>query len=99
MQALRERGPLARKELAEAIQELGYVSQAKDPMNSMGIVLYAKDAPFKKKDGKFYLPSNAQAQSNHTQAPKPKRVMSEEGRARIAAAQTARWAKIKKSKS
>ncbi len=57
--ALREHGPLTRQELAKAIQEMGYVSKAKDPLNSMGIVLYAKNTPIQKKDGKFFLPARA----------------------------------------
>lgn len=100
MQALRERGPLSRKELAVAIKELGYVSKARDPLNSMGIVLYAKNAPFKKKNGKFYLPANAWTDTNNASQPqRAKRKISEEGKAKIAAAQRARWAKVKKEKA
>jgi hypothetical protein len=60
-QALKEKGPMTRQELAKAIQDLGYVSKAKDPLNSMGIVLYAKNSPVRQKDGKFYLPGRVKA--------------------------------------
>jgi hypothetical protein len=63
-------------------------------------VLYAKNAPFKKKNGKFYLPSNAQAGTNNASRPQhKKRQISAEGKAKIAAAQRARWAKVKKEKA
>jgi hypothetical protein len=104
--ALKERGPLGRKELGEAIQDVGYVSNAKNLLNSMGIILYARNSPFKKKDGKFYLPESASGidssaengNSGKAAIKKKKRKMSAEGRRRIAAAQKARWAKLKASK-
>ena len=54
--ALSERGPLGRGELGQALVELGYKSNAKDPLGSIGNFLYGKKSPFKSKDGKFYLP-------------------------------------------
>jgi hypothetical protein len=99
MQALAERGPLSRKELAAAVQDLGYVSHAKDPLNSMGVVLYARNAPFKKKDGKFYLPAGAAAGMSRNNGGEPtarRRTMSPEARGRISAAQKARWARQRK---
>jgi hypothetical protein len=99
--ALAERGPLTRHELGQAVQDLGYVSKAKDPLNSMGVVLYAKNSLFKNKDGKFYLPTGAQAaahESNGSVPVKKKRTMSAEAKARISAAQKARWAKQRREK-
>lgn len=93
-------GPLSRQELAQAVKELGYVSHAKDPLNSMGVVLYAKNSPFKKKDGKFYLPSGIKVETTdkngHPTVP-AKRTMSPEAKAKIAAAQRARWARQKRA--
>ena len=92
---------MSRKELAQAVQDLGYVSKAKDPLNSMGVVLYAKDAPFKKNKGKFYLPGAGGLQVTKLNGRAPttgKRTMSDEARARISAAQKARWAERRKGK-
>ena len=101
--ALQEHGPLARKELAQAVKEVGYVSNAKDPLSSMGVVLYAKNSPFKNKEGKFYLAEGTAATSagtsaNGTTPAKKKRTMSPEARERIAAAQRLRWAKQRRAK-
>lgn len=93
------RGPMTRKELAQAVSALGYVSKAKDPLASMGVFLYAKNSPFKRKNGKIFLPGGAPAASegsNGTASPRKKRVMSPEARARISAAQKARWARQRK---
>jgi hypothetical protein len=101
MRALSERGPLTRHELGQAVQELGYVSKAKDPLNSMGVVLYAKNSVFRKRDGKFFLPPGAQAAVHETNGSVPvkkKRTMSAEAKARISAAQKARWAKQRRQK-
>lgn len=102
-QALRAHGPMGRKELAEAVREVGYVSKAKDPLSSMGIVLYAKNSPFKRREGKFCLTENAPAaeppaEANGRSPKRKKRTMSPEARAKIAAAQRARWAKVHRSK-
>src|SRR5262245_28276927 len=64
--ALQERGPLSRKELGEAITQVGYVSNAKNLLNSMGIILYARNSPFKRKDGRFYLPGRAAVPASPT---------------------------------
>jgi hypothetical protein len=44
--------PLAKKEILEAIKKLGYRFAAKDPMNSLNVILYTKKQ-FKNQDGKF----------------------------------------------
>jgi hypothetical protein len=94
------KGPMNRQELVDAVKDLGYVFNTKDPANSMGVILYGKKSPFKKQDGKFCLPSSSTAVASSAagkngRAPK-KRTMSSEGRARISAAQKARWAKLKR---
>jgi hypothetical protein len=53
------KGPLSRKQLVHAVKDLGYVFRTDDPLNSMGVILYAKDSPFKRKDGLFFLPPEA----------------------------------------
>ena len=80
---------------------MGYVFTTKNPLNSLGSILYAKNTPVKSKGGKFYLPGSAatvtseQTGNGEGQAPakKKKRKVSAEARARMSAAQKARWAK------
>ena len=105
-QALSERGPLSRGELGQAVVELGYKSQAKNPLGSLGILLYSKNSPFKKKDGKFYLPGSTAVETPvgnggaEAEAPakKGKFKRSATARARMAAAQRASWARRRKGK-
>ena len=93
-------GPLARKDLVKAVEDVGYVFTTKNPLNSIGSILYAKNTPVKSKGGKFYLPGRAgsvtreQTGSGEGQAPtkKKKRKVSAAARARMSAAQKARWA-------
>jgi hypothetical protein len=109
--ALTERGPLSRKELGQAVVDLGYRSKAKNVLGSIGNLLYGKNSPFKSKGGKFHLSEGGGAAlgegADHGdgfqgEVPSPRkrkrRKMSPEGRARIAAAARARWAKVKRSK-
>jgi hypothetical protein len=104
--ALSERGPLSRGELGQAVMDLGYRSHAKNPLGSMGVLLYAKNSPFKKKDGKFYLPGGAQVpavqDNDNGQAEPPamkrKYRRSAEARARMAEAQRASWARRRQGK-
>ena len=63
MQVL-SKGPLSRKELVGAVQGVGYVFTTKNPANSLGSVLYAKNTPIKNKEGKFYLPGDAQIEAS-----------------------------------
>ena len=106
-QALSERGPLSRGELGQAVVDLGYPSKAKNVLGSIGNLLYGKKSPFKSKDGKFYLPGGVVAKKSSDnddgggeQAPvkRKRRKISLEGRARIAAAAQARWARQKAGK-
>jgi hypothetical protein len=99
LQALSQ-GPLARKELVKAVKDVGYVFSTKNPLNSIGSILYAKNTPVKNKGGKYYLPgSAATATSARTgrdvPAPtrKKKRKVSAAARARMSAAQKGRLAK------
>ena len=100
LKALSQR-PLARKELVKAVEDVGYVFATKNPLNSIGSILYAKNTPVKSKGGKFYLPGSAAAATRavtgnaDVQAPtkKKKRKVSAAARARMSAAQKARWAK------
>ena len=94
-------GPLARKELVKAVENVGYVFTTRNPLNSIGSILYDNNTPIKSKDGKFYLPGSAatatQARAGNAGVPAPtrkkKRKVSAAARARMSAAQKARWAK------
>jgi hypothetical protein len=44
--------PLTKKEILEGIKKIGYRFAAKDPMNSLNVILYSK-GQFKNEDGKF----------------------------------------------
>ncbi len=44
--------PLTRQEIVDAVQKAGYKFTAKDPLNSLGVVLYTSGA-FKNYGGKF----------------------------------------------
>ena len=95
-------GPLARRELVNAVENVGYIFTTKNPLNSIGSILYAKNTPVKSKSGKFYLPGRAgsvtREQTGSGEGPVPtkkkkKRKVSAAARARMSAAQKARWAK------
>ncbi len=47
--------PLTRQEILVAVQKLGYRFSGKDPMNSLGALLYAKNSGFKNENGRFSL--------------------------------------------
>jgi hypothetical protein len=100
-------GPVARKDLVKAVQDVGYKFTTKNPLNSIGSILYGKNTPVKSKDGMFFVGGRASALSGsgeedgNGQVParrKKKRTMSPEARAKISAAQSARWAKQKGGK-
>ena len=86
--------------------ELGYKSNAKDPLGSIGNFLYGKKSPFKSKDGKFYLPGGTAVETPvgnggaEVEAPakKGKFKRSAAARARMAEAQRASWARRRKGK-
>jgi hypothetical protein len=96
-------GPLARKELVNAIKATGYLFKTKNPLNSIGAILYGKKSPVKNQNGKFHLVGHAAPASRggnngngEMRLRKKKRRMSAEAKARISAAQKARWAKVKR---
>jgi hypothetical protein len=104
LQAL-SKGPLARKGIVKAVEDLGYVFKTSDPLNSIGSILYGKNTPVKNKDGKYFLAGAAPAPAAEVKgnvAPEPKRLkkrtMSSEVKAKIAAAQRARWTKVRQAK-
>src|SRR5688572_7998457 len=43
--------PLTKKDILTAIQKLGYRFATKDPMNSMGVILYGKNPKFSNRNG------------------------------------------------
>ena len=94
-------GPLALKELVKAVEDVGYIFTTRNPLNSIGSILYAKNTPVKSKDGKYYLPGSAaavtRAVTGSADLPAPtkkkKRKVSAAARTRMSAAQKARWAK------
>jgi hypothetical protein len=103
------KGPVARKDLVKAVEGVGYKFTTKNPLNSIGSVLYAKNSPIKNKDGKFYVEGGATLEGGsyngsgiQADTPRPakkkKRKLTAEGRARISAAATARWARQKAGK-
>jgi hypothetical protein len=100
------KGPLARNELVKAVEGVGYVFTTSNPLNSIGSVLYGKKSQVKSAGGKFYVEGGTTSRASNggidrsVEAPakgKKKRKMSPEGRARIAAAARARWAKVKRT--
>ena len=91
MLQLTSKRPMTKQEILSEVEKLGYRFIAKDPVNSLNTVLYGKKPKFKHAGGKF-SPMGAQAKA------KPKRKMSAAARAKISAAATARWARLKQAK-
>lgn len=102
-------GPVARKDLVGAVESVGYRFTTKHPLNSIGSILYGKNSQVTKSaDGGFMLKGGRSANvgasaTNGSTATEPvtkrrkRRKMSAQGRARIAAAQKARWAKVNRA--
>jgi hypothetical protein len=94
---------LTKEEILEGVKNLGYRFSTSNPLNSLGVILYGKKPKFRNDSGRFSplggapTPGNAQANGNGQSrgASRKRRKMSPEARARIAAAQRARWAKVK----
>src|SRR5688572_29849829 len=95
------KGPLSKEQILEAVKGLGYRFSTNNPLNSLGVILYGKNPKFKNSDGRFSpLGVTNAARAGNTGARNSKRgKLSPEARARIAAAQRARWAKVKGAKS
>src|SRR5690242_16206794 len=95
-------GPVARKDLVKAVEGVGYKFNTKNPLNSIGSVLYSKKSGVKSKNGSFYVDGGSY-NGNGMKADQPaparkKRRMSAAGRGRIAAAAKAMWARRKAGK-
>jgi hypothetical protein len=87
--------PMSKQEVYEAVQKIGYRFGGKDPLNSLGVVLYGKNPRFRNEGGRF----SPIGPVNHSRpAGSRKRTMSAAARERIAAAQRARWAKARAGK-
>ena len=98
--AVLQQAPKTKEEVLNAVMARGYKFATSNPLNSLGVILYGKNSPFNRADGKFSIKNGAtKVSSTSTDAPKrKKRTMSPAARARIAAAQRARWAKQKAGK-
>ena len=90
-------GALTKEEVLAAVQKRGYKFSTKNPLNSLGVILYGKKPRLNRANGKFSIARGAAGPSSNESKPgrRGKRTMSPEARARIAAAQRARWAKQK----
>lgn len=97
-------GPKTKEEVLDLVQKRGYRFQTKDPLNSLGVILYGKNPKFGRVDGKFALPSGGA--SSRPASAKPaqpvvqksgsaKRTLSPAARKAIAAAARKRWAAAK----
>lgn len=91
---------MTKEEILEGIKNLGYRFATNNPMNSLGVILYGKKPKFRNENGRFSLQgapaTKASSQTdNQTVTQGKQRIMSPAARARIAAAQRARWAKAK----
>jgi hypothetical protein len=98
--AVLQQGSKTKEEVLNAVIARGYKFATKNPLNSLGVILYGKKSPFNRDDGKFSF-KNGATNLRSTAADEPerkKRKMSPAARARIAAAQRARWAKQKAGK-
>ena len=99
---------LTKQEILDRVRALGYRFSTNNPMNSLGVILYGKNPRFKNQNGRFSLSGSAKsgsaggssaASAISQGAPRKRRTMSPEAKARIAAAQKARWAKARAAKS
>jgi hypothetical protein len=93
-------GPKTKEDILQGVKNLGYKFSTKNPLNSLGVILYGKNPKFKNENGKFQpVAGSASKATAPSAAPaafrRKKRQMSPEARERIAAAQRARWAKAK----
>lgn len=94
---LQQGGSKSKEEILSAVKARGYKFSTSNPLNSLGVILYGKNPKFKRVDGKFSL-SGAKAQTR-TGGRTGRRTLSPEARARIVAAQKARWAKQRGGKA
>ena len=87
--------PLTKNEILAAVQSAGYKFTSKNPANSLGVILYGKHPKFKNDKGSFSLGAGVTSASGGKT--KPKRTLSPEARAKMAAAQRKRGKKAKKA--
>jgi hypothetical protein len=93
-------GAKTKEEVLRAVQQGGYRFQTKDPLNSLGVILYGKNPKFNRVDGKFSLiggVSGGNRNAGGGWSGNGKRTMSPAARARIAEAQRQRWAATRKA--
>lgn len=96
--AVLQQGSKTKEEVLNAVMARGYTFATNNPLNSLGVILYGKNSPFSRTDGKFSVRNGASKENSANSNTKPEkktRKMSAAARARIAAAQRARWAKQK----
>lgn len=92
-------GPMTKEDVLSAVQKNGYKFSTNNPLNSLGVILYGKTPKFNRADGRFSLTGGASSSAAPAKAGRGgRRTMSPAARARIAAAQRARWAKQKGGK-
>ena len=97
--AVLQNGAMTKEEVLAAVQKRGYKFSTSNPLNSLGVILYGKNPKFNRADGRFSLTGGASSTAAPAKAGRGgKRTMSPAARARIAAAQRARWAKQKSGK-
>ena len=107
IEALSEQS-LSRREIIVAVQRLGYRFASKDPLNSLGMVLYGKNPRFRNIDGRYVIegrapakaaafPAPQQAVNPYQEAASPyrSRKMSNSAREKLRAIARARWARAK----
>ena len=91
--------PLTKEQILDRVKSIGYRFSTNNPLNSLGVILYGKSPKFRNESGRFSpLGAGATSGSGPKAPRRNKRTMSLEARARIAAAQRARWAKTKAGK-
>ena len=93
------KGSLTKEQILAAVKGLGYRFSTNNPLNSLGVILYGKNPKFRNDAGRF-SPAGAGSGSPNVgkRSGKKRGTMSPEARARIAAAQRARWAKARGAK-
>jgi hypothetical protein len=90
--------PVTKEEILHRVQSLGYRFSTKNPLNSLGVILYGKNPRFRNEGGRFSVAAQGREKplgAVSAGRTRKRRTMSPEGRARIAAAQRARWAKAR----
>ena len=96
--------PLTKEEILQRVQSLGYRFSTKNPLNSLGVILYGRNPKFRNESGRFSVPGGKSSAGTGQVAiairggKGKRRALSPEARARIAAAQRARWAKSRSGK-